>query len=89
MTDTLGKTRSEPVSTPGRDAWRRLGKNRLAMLSLGFFTLMVLLCYTSPIFYPYSPTSQPLSLGATAPLAKAIERAPMARPWKIDCPMAK
>lgn len=59
--------------SPWRDAWLKLGKNRLAMFGLGFFATMVVLCYASPLFYPHSPTSQTLSLGATPPLSMGIE----------------
>ncbi len=63
---------SEPRS-PWKDAWLKLSKNRLAMFGLGFFVAMVAFCYASPLFYPYSPTQQTLSFGATPPLTMAIE----------------
>lgn len=62
-----------PPRSPWKDAWLKLSKNRLAMFGLGIFALMVSLCYASPLFYPYSPTLQTLSFGATPPLTMAIE----------------
>jgi oligopeptide transport system permease protein len=62
-----------PARSPWRDAWLKLGKNRLAMFGLCSFATMVVLCYASPLFYPHSPTSQTLSLGATPPLSMGIE----------------
>lgn len=59
--------------SPWRDAWLKLGKNKLAMFGLGFFATMVVLCYASPLFYPHSPTHQTLSFGATPPLALGLE----------------
>lgn len=61
------------IRSPWRDAWTKLGKNKLAMFGLGFFVAMVVLCYTSPLFYPHSPTHQTLSFGATPPLTMGIE----------------
>ncbi|OUW19839.1 MAG: hypothetical protein CBD18_00025 [Opitutales bacterium TMED158] len=68
--DSIDETRAR---SPWRDAWIKLGKNRLAMFGLSFFAIMVVLCYASPLFYPYSPTNQTLSFGATPPLALGIE----------------
>lgn len=59
--------------SPWKDAWLKLSKNRLAMFGLGFFFTIVVLCYTSPLFYFHSPTQQTLSLGATPPFAVAID----------------
>ena len=71
-TPILPSTEAHPRS-PWKDAWRKLSKNRLAMFGLGIFSVMVLLCYASPLFYPHSPTFQTLSFGATPPLTMAIE----------------
>ena len=60
-------------SSPWLDAWIRLRKNRLSMFGLAFFTFVMLACYLGPLFYPYSPTDQTLTLGATPPFTSAIE----------------
>lgn len=59
-------------SSLGRDAWRRLRKNWLAMASLGFFVFIVLVCYLLPLL-PLIPDPdrtlpelQSLPAGATA-----------------------
>lgn len=59
--------------SPWSDAWHRLRSNRLAMFGLGYFLLIVLLCFIFPIVYPHSPTDQSLSFGANPPLTKGIE----------------
>jgi hypothetical protein len=66
------ETEAQPRS-PWKDAWFKLSENRLAMIGLGGFLIMVSLCYASPLFYPHSPTFQTLSFGATPPLTMAIE----------------
>ncbi|MDE0766799.1 MAG: ABC transporter permease [Opitutaceae bacterium] len=66
------ETEAQPRS-PWKDAWFKLSENRLAMIGLGVFLIMVSLCYASPLFYPHSPTFQTLSFGATPPLTMAIE----------------
>jgi oligopeptide transport system permease protein len=59
-------------SSLGRDAWRRLRKNWLAMASLGFFVFIVLVCYLVPLLPVVPdpdrtlPELQSLPAGATA-----------------------
>ncbi len=59
-------------SSLGRDAWRRLRKNWLAMASLGFFVFIVLVCYLLPLLPMVPdpdrtlPELQSLPAGATA-----------------------
>ncbi len=43
-------TIAEKGSSLGRDAWIRLQKNKLAMMSLWFFVAMVFLCFVGPLF---------------------------------------
>jgi oligopeptide transport system permease protein len=59
----------EPGSSPGRDAWHRLKRNRLAVA--GGITLLVLtvLCVSGPWFLRATYQEQNLDLGATPPSA--------------------
>ncbi|TAJ94678.1 MAG: ABC transporter permease [Gammaproteobacteria bacterium] len=50
-----------------KDAWRRLSRNRLAMLGLCVLTVMVSLALLTPWIAPYSYSAQDLDLGATPP----------------------
>lgn len=55
MTDPIAESKftiAEKGSSLGRDAWIRLQKNRLAMMSLWFFVLMVIACFIGP-FFPF------------------------------------
>lgn len=50
-----------------QDAWRRLQKNRLALLGLGVLTAMTLAALLTPWIAPYSYEAQNLALGAAPP----------------------
>jgi oligopeptide transport system permease protein len=50
-----------------RDAWFRLGKNRLAMLSLVILVIIALSAILAPWLTPYSYETQDLDLGAIPP----------------------
>lgn len=50
-----------------QDAWRRLRRNRLAMLGLYFLVFIILLCLSVPWLSPYGYEEQNLALGATPP----------------------
>ncbi len=50
-----------------RDAWRRLRKNHLAMVSLVFLLCLVLLALLTPWIAPYEYQEQNLLLGASPP----------------------
>ena len=54
-------------SSPGRDAWHRLRKNRLAVLGGGGLAVLGLLCLAGPWFLRFSYQEQNLDLGATPP----------------------
>ena len=41
-----------------RDAWRRLRKNRVAMVALGIIVLLILFAFVGPLFIPYSYSQQ-------------------------------
>ncbi len=60
----------EPGSSLWRDAWLRLGKNRLAMLSLVILLIITLTAIMAPWLTPYSYEIQDLDLGATPPSAQ-------------------
>jgi len=50
-----------------QDAWRRLQKNRLALMGLGVLTAMTLAALLTPWIAPYSYEAQNLALGAAPP----------------------
>lgn len=52
-----------------RDAWRRLRKNRLAVLGLGVLCGLIVSALLTPWIAPYAYDAQNLDLGATAPSA--------------------
>lgn len=60
----------EQGTSLGRDAWLRLRKNRLAMLSLAILIVIMLTAFMAPWLTPYSYETQNLALGATAPSAQ-------------------
>lgn len=51
------------------DAWHRLQRNKLAMISLFVFAAIVLFCVIGPFLSPHDGEAQDLILGATAPSA--------------------
>lgn len=52
-----------------RDAWRRLRKNRLAVLGLAVLSCLIVSALLTPWIAPYAYDAQNLDLGATAPSA--------------------
>ena len=52
-----------------RDAWRRLRKNRLAVLGLGVLCGLIVSALLTPWIAPYAYDAQNLDLGATGPSA--------------------
>jgi oligopeptide transport system permease protein len=60
----------EQGSSLWRDAWLRLGKNKLAMLSLFILLIITLTAIMAPWLTPYSYETQNLDLGATPPSAE-------------------
>lgn len=57
----------EQGTSLGRDAWLRLRKNKLAMLSLAILVVITLASILAPWLTPYSYQMQNLELGATPP----------------------
>jgi len=57
----------EEGSSLWQDAWHRLRKNRLALISLILFVLITLFSFLGPYFTPYSYEEQNLALGAVSP----------------------
>lgn len=53
-----------------RDAWRRLRKNKLAMLSLSVIILFVLMAIFAPFIAPYDPYAQDLTQKVAKPSAQ-------------------
>lgn len=60
-------TEAEAPRSLWADAFQRLLDNRLALLGLGFFLFISVLCYLGPIVYRLSPDSQVLALESTMP----------------------
>lgn len=56
--DAVVQDEARPSITYWRDAWRRLKKNPLAMISLVFIALLVLFAIFGPFFSPYSYSDQ-------------------------------
>lgn len=50
-----------------RDAWRRLRRNRMAVVGLGLFVLLGLACLAGPRLSPYSYSATDLAYGARPP----------------------
>lgn len=59
----------EPGSSPGRDAWHRLQKNRLAVAGGIMLLVLTVLCVAGPWFLHATYQEQNLDLGATPPSA--------------------
>jgi oligopeptide transport system permease protein len=60
---------AERPHSPGRDAWLRLRRNRLAVISGAFVVLLATVCIVVPPFLGHGYADQNLSLGATPPSA--------------------
>ncbi len=62
------------VATPGGslggDAWRRLRRNRLAVVCLGILIAMLLFTFVGPLIAPYDPQAQDRAYGAQPPSAE-------------------
>lgn len=69
LATTAAATEERGVSL-WQDAWRRLQKNRLALLGLGVLLAMTLTALLTPWIAPYSYDAQNLALGATPPSAQ-------------------
>jgi oligopeptide transport system permease protein len=62
-------TRFEQGTSLWQDAWARLRRNRLAVVSGGVFAFIVLACIVGPWLSPYGYEEQNLVLGAAPPSA--------------------
>lgn len=60
---------AERPHSPGRDAWLRLRRNRLAVVSGAFVVLLATVCIVVPPFLGHGYADQNLSLGAAPPSA--------------------
>ena len=54
----LNRKGEKKVSTPGREAWKRLKRNRLALVGMGILILLILLAIFAPVITPYDPAYQ-------------------------------
>ncbi|MBT3379970.1 MAG: ABC transporter permease subunit [Lentisphaerae bacterium] len=78
------KAHAEPASSSGvapsrpvgsslwRDAWYRLGRNRMALLGLVFFVVVTLLCSLAPWLSSYRYNATDLAYGARGPCAEHL-----------------
>lgn len=66
-TKTPPPIETEQGTSLGRDAWLRLRKNKLAMLSLAILAAITLAAILAPWLTPYSYETQNLELGAVPP----------------------
>ncbi|MFO7928188.1 MAG: ABC transporter permease [Candidatus Humimicrobiaceae bacterium] len=55
-----------------KDAWRRLRKNKLAMLGLGIIILLILIAIFAPLISPYEPTVRIKEDSSLGPSAKHL-----------------
>ena len=54
----MSKTKENVIDTPWRISWRRLKKNKLAMVGLAFLVLMILFCLVGPLFSPFNDITE-------------------------------
>ncbi|MDG2472071.1 MAG: ABC transporter permease [Pseudomonadales bacterium] len=59
----------EQGRSPWQDAWYRLKQNKLAIISLNFLTVLVVIAVLTPWLAPYGYETQNLALGASGPSA--------------------
>jgi ABC-type dipeptide/oligopeptide/nickel transport system permease subunit len=64
---TVGAIESGPTLTLWSDAWRRLRKNRLALVGAGLIIIMVLIALLAPIIATHDPVKQSLSEARQGP----------------------
>ncbi|MEM9481737.1 MAG: ABC transporter permease subunit [Verrucomicrobiota bacterium] len=67
--ESFDLTKVESGQSLWSDAWRRLLKNKLAIICLCLLVFIVFLCVFGPIFVPHSETDQNLDLQAAPPSA--------------------
>jgi oligopeptide transport system permease protein len=65
--DLVTPDEQEPGTSLWRDAWHRLAKNKMAVLSAIILILIILAAFLGPQFSKQSYETQDLRLGATAP----------------------
>jgi oligopeptide transport system permease protein len=75
VTDAPVKVSEEQLvrgSSLWRDAWHRLQRNKLAVICLFIFVVIVMLCLIGPFFTGYTYEHNEITLKASAPLEKII-----------------
>ncbi|TVR54561.1 MAG: ABC transporter permease [Puniceicoccaceae bacterium] len=70
----------EEGSSLWKDAWHRLQKNRLAVVSLFLFLGLTLFCFLGPFLSPHTHFEQQRPLGSSGPLAPIVLVTPLDRP---------
>ena len=70
VSNTLNVENTEKGRSLRQDALVRLRKNKMAMISLCFLLLLIVIALLTPWIAPYSYEEQNLSLGASAPSAQ-------------------
>jgi oligopeptide transport system permease protein len=66
----LAQENAEQGTSLWRDAWHRLAKNKLAVVSGGFVVLLLLACFIGPLLGVQAYEKTDLSIGPTAPSAQ-------------------
>lgn len=66
------------------DAWRRLRRNLLAVISLGLFSGIALACFAGPLIYRVSPIRQDLAAQNVRPFEPVVEATPAGSPDHND-----
>lgn len=61
---------ARPIQSPGRIAWRRFLRHRLALAGLVFVMLLVLVAILAPLLAPFDPNAVDLSAFRTPPSAE-------------------
>ncbi len=65
--ETTGTEQAERGTSLWRDAWQRLGKNKMAVISAVILVLIMLASFIGPFFLKLSYETQNLQLGAVPP----------------------
>jgi oligopeptide transport system permease protein len=68
--ETAGTEQAERGTSLWRDAWQRLGKNKMAVISAIILILIALASFIGPFFLKQSYETQNLQLGAVSPGAR-------------------
>lgn len=78
---TLDPAQAEKIAKPSlsfwEDAWRRLRKNKGAVISLVIFLLLVIMAFLGPVISPHEPNTQTITHANLPPRISGLEFLPM------------